>query len=77
MWFLAKHTFVKFAVDFRPEMAFFLQMAFFQINLLSSQSIESFGSPLMAESFQACFFFLLHSYENQSKLYGRMDGSKF
>ena len=39
------------------EVTFWLEMAFCQICLksLTSQSIERFGSPLMAESFQACF----------------------
>jgi len=35
--------------------AFWLEMAFFKLICLTSQSIEMFGLPLMAESFQACF----------------------
>ena len=45
----AKNTFVKF------EVAFWQEMAFFKWICLTSQSIERFGSPLMAESFQACW----------------------
>ena len=49
--FLSGDKLVKF------EVAFWLEMTFCQIWLKSliSQSIERFGSPLMAESFQACF----------------------
>ena len=56
--FLAKNNFVKFEVAFWSEMSFWLEMSFCQIWLkrLTSQSIERFGSPLMAESFQACYF---------------------
>ena len=36
------------------EVPFLLEMAFFKWICLTSQSIERFGSPLMAESFQAC-----------------------
>ena len=48
--FSAWNAIVKF------EVAFWLEMAFFKWICLTSQSIERFGSPLMAESFQACFF---------------------
>ena len=62
--FLAKNNFVKFEVAFLPEMAFWLEMAFCQIWLKRLTSIiEWFGSPLMVESFQACYYlkiYLLH-----------------
>ena len=51
----SNNTFVKFEVAFWPEMVFWLEMTFFKWICLTSQSIERFGSPLMAESFQACF----------------------
>ena len=47
--FFFKNTCVKF------EVAFWLEKAFFKGICLTSQSIERFGSPSMAESFQACF----------------------
>ena len=53
---LSKNTCVKF------EVAFWLQKAFFKWICLTSQSIERFGSPLMAESFQACFTCILPDY---------------
>jgi hypothetical protein len=52
-------------VAFWPEMVFWLEMAFFKWICLTSQSIERFGSPLMAESFQACliaFEFIFHTF---------------
>ena len=44
-----------FEVAFWPEIVFWLEKAFFKWICLTSQSIERFGSPLMAESFQACY----------------------
>ena len=53
--FSAENTFLKIEVAFwLVDMAFWLEMAFFKPICLTSQSIERFGSPLMAESFQAC-----------------------
>ena len=61
--FLAKNNFVKFDV------AFWLEMAFCQIWLkrLTAQSIERFGSPLMDESFQACFIGTYFSFQKVVK----------
>ena len=57
-----QNTFVTFEVAFWPEMVFWLEMAFFKWICLTSQSIERFGSPLMAESFQACFLQISFSF---------------
>ena len=58
-WFLAKNTFIKFELALWKEMDFSQELSFCQMWLksLTSQSIERFGSPFMAESFQACFSF--------------------
>ena len=48
---------------------FLARNGFFDLNAfskwicLTSQSIERFGSPLMAESFQACFFIYFFKYQ--------------
>jgi hypothetical protein len=43
-------------------MVFWLEMAFFKRICLTSQIIERFGLPLMAESFQACFYEIYLEY---------------